>query len=136
MCVSGAIFRMCEISYSYRVEKSFLFVYTLTMEPMPEAKFNPDFARDLLLEVTQLRTLDQLLKKIVQRLVERPNVALFRIWLIEKGDICHKCVRRPDCPDQTQCLHTVAGGGKSIVDPNDDFSSIDDCLARVPLGVG
>ena len=75
----------------------------------PEDRFDSEFASALLLEIAQEQSLDLLLKKLVQRLLDRPHVARVRIWLINKGDICATCVRRPDCPDQTRCLHAVAG---------------------------
>src|SRR4051812_4001431 len=106
------------------------------MEEVYESRFNPDFARDLLLEIAQERSLDNLLQTIIRRLVERPSVAAARIWLLDKGDVCGTCVRRPDCPDQTRCLHAVAGGGRSIADPPIDYVRMNDKLARVPLGTG
>jgi len=103
-----------------------------------EHRFDSEFASTLLLEIAQELSLDLLLKKLVQRLLERPHVARVRIWLINKGDICPTCVRRPDCPDQTRCLHTVAGGSHLISDTVDELEYIrlKDRFARIPLHEG
>lgn len=100
--------------------------------------FDPDFAASLLLEIAQERSLDQLLKKLVCRILKRPGVARVRIWLIDKGDICATCARRPDCPDQTRCLHAVAGGSNLIsgAQEEEEYSRMIDRYARLPLGIG
>ena len=36
---------------------------------------------------------------------------LARLWLNGPGDICPECPMRPECPDQTRCLHLVASAG-------------------------
>jgi transcriptional regulator with GAF, ATPase, and Fis domain len=103
-----------------------------------ENRFDSVFASSLLLEIAQEQVLEQLLKKVVHRILERPNVARVRVWLIDKGDICSTCVRRPDCPDQTRCLHAVAGGGNLIgnKDEEDEYLRMTDPFARIPLGFG
>jgi len=104
----------------------------------PENRFDSEFASALLLEIAQEQSLDLLLKKLVQRLLDRPHVARVRIWLIKKGDICPTCVRRPDCPDQTRCLHAVAGGSHLISDTVDELEYIrlKDRFSRIPLHEG
>ena len=101
-------------------------------------RFDSEFASRLLLEIAQEQLLDQLLKKVVHRILERPGVARVRIWLIDKGDLCATCTRRPDCPDQTRCLHAVAGGGHRISESIDEGEYVrqTDRYARIPLGVG
>ncbi|HTX20316.1 MAG TPA: sigma 54-interacting transcriptional regulator [Candidatus Aquilonibacter sp.] len=101
-------------------------------------KFNPDFASSLLLEIAQEQSLDQLLKKLVCRILKRSHVARVRIWLIDKGDICATCVRRPDCPDQTRCLRAVASGSNLIGrdGEEEEYAQMKDWFARIPLGVG
>jgi hypothetical protein len=61
-----------------------------------ENRFDSEFASKLLLEIAQEQSLEELLKKMVRRILDRPNVARVRIWLIEKGDICSTCIRRPE----------------------------------------
>ena len=101
-------------------------------------KFVPEFASALLLEIAQEQSLDALLKKLVARVLQRPNVAKARIWLIDKGDICSKCPRRADCPDQTRCLHAVAGGSNVIAPSENDeeYARMTDYFCRIPLGLG
>ncbi len=75
----------------------------------------------LVLDIAQQRSLDELLKLIVNRMAARPEVALVRIWLIRPGDVCGNCRMREDCPDQTSCLHLVASAGQSVVNPNEEW---------------
>ncbi len=103
-----------------------------------ENRFDSEFASKLLLEIAQEQSLEELLKKLVRRILDRPNVARVRIWLIDKGDICSTCVRRPDCPDQTRCLHAVASGGNLIRNKaeEEEYVRMTDRFARIPIGVG
>src|SRR5438552_549445 len=43
---------------------------------------------------------------------------------------------RPECPDQTSCLHLVASAGRPQADPEADWSRLDDEFQRIPFGVG
>ena len=95
-----------------------------------------DFAISLLLEIAQERSLEQLLQKLVRRALARPAVARVMIWLIDRGDTCATCVRRPHCPDQTHCLHAVAQGAKPISGASKECDRVADCFARIPLNVG
>lgn len=101
-------------------------------------RFDPEFASALLLEIAQEQSLDALLKKLVARVLQRPAVAKVRIWLIDKGDICSKCPRKTECPDQTRCLHAVAGGSNVIAptEKDDEYARMTDYFCRIPLGVG
>ncbi len=103
-----------------------------------EIRFDPNFASTLLLEVAQEHTLEGLMKKIVDRLLERPAVARARIWLIEKGDICSTCPRRSECPEQTRCLHAVAGKHHLLAPTaeKEAYEKMTDRYSRIPLGVG
>jgi len=103
-----------------------------------DEKFDPEFASALLLEIAQEQSLDALLKKLVASVLQRPAVAKVRIWLIEKGDICSKCPRRMECPDQTRCLHAVAGGSNMLVPTEEDEECMrmTDYFCRIPLGLG
>lgn len=88
----------------------------------------------LLHEMDQERSAGTLLPLIVRRLAERPHVALARIWLIRPGDQCATCPARPECPDQTTCLHLVASAGRPLHEEG-DWSRLDGRNRRVPLGV-
>lgn len=97
----------------------------------------PPFDRlpGLLLELAQERSVESLMRRAVQFAAESPGLALARIWLIDKGDICSSCVMRSHCPDQTRCLHSAFTGGKSAANPPTDYSVFNEWLPRVPLGV-
>ena len=103
-----------------------------------ENRFDSEFASKLLLEIAQEQLLEELLKKMVRRILDRPHVARVRIWLIDQGDICATCVRRPDCPDQTRCLHAVAGGGNMFNSKGEEeeYVRMTDPFARIPIGFG
>lgn len=108
------------------------------MDSADSSKFDPSFASALLLEIAQEQSLDALLKTLIARVLERPAVARVRIWLIDKGDLCATCARRADCPDQTRCLHAVAGGN-NVIAPNgteEDYARMTDPFSRIPFGFG
>jgi len=103
----------------------------------PEKICPTEFAsfKCLVLDIAQQRTLDQLLKLIVKRMAERPEVALVRVWLKRPGDVCANCQMRQECPDQTSCLHLVASAGHSVVNLNEQWNGLDGHFRRIPLGV-
>ena len=70
-----------------------------------------DVLKDLLLEIGQQRSLDAVLRVVVDRLADEEHIALARIWLIRSGDICSKCPMPDVCIDQARCLHLVASAG-------------------------
>ena len=102
-----------------------------------EADYKPEFEslKELLLDIAQERSLDALLKMIVNRLAARPHIALARIWLIKPGDICPNCLMREECPDQTQCLHLVASAGASIFNKGEQWNRIEGEFRRFPIGI-
>jgi transcriptional regulator with GAF, ATPase, and Fis domain len=106
------------------------------MEPISERRVDANLAGHLLLDLAQERSLDRLLDKLMQRAVERPDVACLQIWLIDKGDRCKNCPHRFQCADQSRCLHLVAGMGKSVSETTSDAPHFNDLTQRIPLGVG
>ncbi len=106
------------------------------METTSDARFDPNFALQLLLDIAHEQSLEQLLQKLVQHVVQRPHISCVQIWLIEPGDRCGMCPRRAECPDQTRCLHLVAGKGVSLAASVSESPRFDDPSARNPLGVG
>ncbi len=105
----------------------------------PEAgAFESDYEsfKRLLREMALERSAATLLPLIVRRLAERPHVALSRVWLVRPGDQCASCPARPECPDQSTCLHLVASAGWPIHEEGEgDWSRLDGRSRRVPLGV-
>ncbi len=102
----------------------------------PEKICPTEFAtfKCLVLDIAQQRTLDELLKLIVNRIASRPEVALSRIWLKRPGDICGSCRMREQCADQSTCLHLVASAGSSVVNPDEQWNGLNGNFRRFPLG--
>ncbi|MEQ9410202.1 MAG: sigma 54-interacting transcriptional regulator [Fuerstiella sp.] len=94
-----------------------------------------DDPKRLLLDLAQERDLSSLLNLLVTRISGSDAVALARIWLVRPGDICQTCRLRGECPDRSQCLHLVAGNGRSLTDPDRDLSRLDGHFRRFPIGV-
>jgi PAS domain S-box-containing protein len=105
------------------------------MEPTSERRFDANFVGQILLQLAHEQSLEKLLQKLVESAMERPHMACVQAWLIEKGDLCATCPRRPECPDQSRCLHLAAVKAKSIVGPGKGFGQLDPQTAREPLGV-
>jgi transcriptional regulator with GAF, ATPase, and Fis domain len=102
-----------------------------------DLRFDPNFALTLLLEIGRERSVQGLMEKLTGSMVRHPGpFARLEIWLIEKGDICSRCPRRPECPDQTRCLHLVASRNYPLPASADKASPFFPSDARMPLGVG
>jgi transcriptional regulator with GAF, ATPase, and Fis domain len=106
------------------------------MEPTSDRRFDPHFGAQLLLEIAQERSVEPLLRRIVERAVERTEFVFSQVWLIKKGDLCATCKYRPDCPDQSRCLHLVAGRGTSLPKAGKGPQPWEDLNARLPLNFG
>ena len=87
-----------------------------------------------MVSMAQNRSLPEVLRAVVDGIAQCQHVVLTRIWLIEMGDICETCRFRPECPDQTRCLHLVASAGQSV-DPKSDYTGLKGSFQRFPLGV-
>lgn len=105
--------------------------------------YAPEFEslKELLMDMAQEQSVTVLLDLIVTRMVLRPHVALVRIWLTRKGD-CNDCCSAQDCRMATvpgrgkKCLHLMAGAGKSVSSPAQDWSDLKGHGSRIPLGIG
>jgi transcriptional regulator with GAF, ATPase, and Fis domain len=86
------------------------------------------------LAVSQARTVDSVLKMIVDGLVERAGFALARIWLMGPGDICATCPMGGECSSRVRCLHLAASAGRSQVDRT-EWIGLEGAFRRIPLGV-
>ncbi len=100
--------------------------------------YKPDYdsLKDLLLEIAHERSVQSLLEMVVRRLAERPHVALARIWMLGKGDLCASCPMCPHCQDQSRCLHLLASGGSLTTEAPEAEARIEQELRRVPIGLG
>jgi transcriptional regulator with GAF, ATPase, and Fis domain len=106
------------------------------MEPTSDKRFDPHRAAQLLLEIAKEHSLGPILKKIVEHGAERTEYVFTQVWLVEKGDLCATCKYRSECPDQSRCLHLVAGKGTSILAQGKGPREYEDLNARIPLGFG
>ena len=106
------------------------------MQLAPDYEPEFDSLRDLLLEIAPERSVEHLLRKVVQRLAQRPHAILARLWLLEKGDLCSTCPMRPRCPDQSRCLHLVASAESPAGPAPEEARQTDRELRRIPVGVG
>jgi transcriptional regulator with GAF, ATPase, and Fis domain len=90
--------------------------------------------QEVLLAAAGERTQAGTLRVLVGGLAGEPGVALARIWLIGPGDVCDACRLRPECPDQSRCLHLVASDGRST-ETGESWTRCDGWYRRFPLGV-
>lgn len=91
--------------------------------------------QEIALAVNQARGGQEVLGQVVEGLAQVPGIALARIWLLDEGDICETCDLRSECPDQARCLHLVASAGRSVVNPDHEWSRLDGPYRRFPLSV-
>jgi transcriptional regulator with GAF, ATPase, and Fis domain len=105
------------------------------MDPLDRQVSGLESFRALLLDMARQRSVDDLLRTLVERLAARQHVALARIWLLLPGDICTSCAMRDQCPRNTDCLHLVASAGNSIVSAGEDWRRLDGGFQRFPLGI-
>jgi transcriptional regulator with GAF, ATPase, and Fis domain len=106
------------------------------MDSASDRRFDPNVGVQLLLEMAEERSLESILKKIVDRAVDHTQFAFSQVWLIEKGDLCATCKYRSECADQTRCLHLVAGRGRGVSNPEKQPQPYEDLAARIPLNFG
>lgn len=74
------------------------------------------------------------LRAITMQMINHSDVALARIWLIDKGDICDTCPMRSVCPSQERCLHLTASEGRNLKGEN-SWTGLDGRFGRFPIGV-
>ncbi|MEO5858006.1 MAG: sigma 54-interacting transcriptional regulator [Pyrinomonadaceae bacterium] len=84
--------------------------------------------------IVRSRPVDETLQAIAAQMFDNEDVALARIWLIEKGDICDACVMRPVCPTQERCLHLAVSAGRDLAGKN-AWSNVNGRFGRFPIGV-
>ena len=87
-----------------------------------------------MVSIARNRTLPEVLRAIVTCVAACQNVVAAGIWLVEKGDLCETCRFRAKCPDQTRCLHHVAGAGNLVAHP-EGLTQLEQAFRRFPLGV-
>src|SRR5258706_11064333 len=108
----------------------------MVVESNSDSRFDPNFAMHFLQDIAHEQSVERLLQKLILRAMERPRTACVQIWLVDKGDLCSVCPQRPKCPDQTRCLHLVAGGGNCLSSSGTRAPRFDAPNARMLFGVG
>lgn len=88
----------------------------------------------LLLDLAHQQSVPDLLQLIVTRLSETDRIALVRIWLAQATANCSGCPSVDVCRTQTQCLHLVASGGRSVASPNIEWTNTEGAFGRMPFG--
>jgi transcriptional regulator with GAF, ATPase, and Fis domain len=107
----------------------------LPMEPTSDRRFDTHSGVQLLLEIAREHSVEPILNKIVAYAVERTEFVFSQVWLIKKGDLCSTCMYRSECPDQSRCLHLVAGRARAL--PAGKLPQpYEDLNARLPLNFG
>jgi transcriptional regulator with GAF, ATPase, and Fis domain len=84
--------------------------------------------------VAQERSVTTVLKMIVDGLAAQPDIAIVRMLMVGRGDICGQCAARSLCHDQTRCLHLVATGGHPSRGTAADWDVFVHSYPRVPFG--
>ncbi len=74
------------------------------------------------------------LQAITSQMLKGEDIALSRIWLVDKGDICENCVMRPECPNQERCLHLTASEGRNLSGEK-VWSDFGGKFKRFPIGI-
>ena len=96
---------------------------------------NIEWMTDVLLEIAQERSLEQLLQRLVCRALETPEALIVIVWLIDNGEKHAPVASRDDPSCQTRFLYAVAGG-TSTDSPQEQSVRLPDHLAQIPIGVG
>jgi transcriptional regulator with GAF, ATPase, and Fis domain len=92
----------------------------MDLEPLPS----------IIVAMAEQRSLDAVLKTIIEVVARQPEVALARLWLREPHESCPVCSERE--PDGDAGLHLRASAGQST-SADADWSRIDGSFHRIPL---
>jgi PAS domain S-box-containing protein len=97
-----------------------------------EGSVNLEALQDVALRISEERSVDGVLRHIVEGLIQRPGVALARVWITRPGDECASCRMRPVCPNQSACLHLAASAGASLA--GESWTRTHGSFRRIPIG--
>jgi transcriptional regulator with GAF, ATPase, and Fis domain len=88
----------------------------------------PEILQAVANAVSQERSLELVLKRVVEGLVRSGGVALARVWLVRTaGDSCERCREHPDGAGKVPPLHLIASAGQPIsrAHRREDWSRLD-----------
>ena len=89
----------------------------------------------IVLSASCQHSVECILDTIVQGLTAEAELALARIWLLKPGDICDTCTMRPECPNQSRCLHLAASNGVGWRSRAVRWDHTDGKYKRFPFGI-
>ena len=101
---------------------------------MPRPLITSEDCRQVLLAMSQQPGAVEVLKTLVDGLLQRCGAALARVWLAIPKSSCPAC-RQPDlCAPRSECLQLVASAGRSL--DGTEWSRLDGKSAQIPFGFG
>lgn len=98
-------------------------------------KLNFESFQQLLLEMAQQRSVDDLLHLVTSSLVSNRNVALARVWMVGAGRHLRDLRGIYGMPDQSRCLHLTASRGLSTDNVTTWDATEHSNYRRFPIGV-
>ncbi len=90
--------------------------------------------KQLLLELAQQRSLEDLLPLVTRRIAEHEDVALARLWLVDAADGCGSCANVRACADRERCLQLAASASRPRGGAHAVAGAIDGAFRRIPIG--
>ena len=93
-----------------------------------------EILQEVALAVTRSRSLDEVLRGLVDGLDEHLDLALVRLWLVRPGDQCGTCPMAAECETQVPCLHLVASQGTPTKKRARRPTRLDGAYRRFPIG--
>ncbi|MGV3773140.1 MAG: hydrogenase, partial [Verrucomicrobiales bacterium] len=87
----------------------------------------------IMLSIAEARSLDPILKQIVEGVSEAFDVGLTRLWLIQPDEECPVCSLHHRHPPKPTALHLRGSAGNSI-DRKKIYSNVSGSFHRIPIG--
>ena len=90
------------------------------MELSSQSPEETESLRNILLAIARERSVDGLMVELAERLAQRPDFPLVRIYVLDDADICDSgCPSREQCPTpNTRCLQLRAAAGRAALAPS------------------
>ena len=90
--------------------------------------------QSIMLAIAEARSVEPILEDIVRGVAESSDVALVRLWLLQRASECELCRSRGETNlEGPRELHLVASDGKSL-DRKSSYENITGSSHRIPLG--
>ena len=98
---------------------------------MPRCHMDLDSLPPLILAIAEQRSLTAVLQGVIEAVASQPQVALARVWLRQRDDVCPWCSGTRGTSTEV-ALHLRASAGVSRT-PGADWSRTNGTFHRVPL---